>query len=182
MIQDIQAVLTKQGIDGWLLYDFRGSNEHASALLKITQEAHLTRRFFYFIPKSGVPIKIVHQIEPTALDHLEGEKRTYFRWEDLKKVLGEVLKGKKQVAMEYSPMGAIPTLSAIDAGTMELVTSFGVKVVSSGAFLQEFTCTLSQAELDSHRAEHFAVDGEGWRELHEHRSGVLRFNGASQAG
>jgi Xaa-Pro dipeptidase len=152
MIQEIQDVLLKEGIDGWLLYDFRQQNEHACSLLKITKEAHLTRRFFYFIPSQGVPIKIVHQIESGSLDHLEGEKRTYFKWEDLKRVLKEVLKGKNKVAMEYSPMGAIPTLSVVDGGTIELIRSFGVSVVSSGSFLQEFTCTLSKAELESHRA------------------------------
>lgn len=151
MIQKIQEVLLKEGIEGWLIYDFRGNNEHASALLHITQEAHLTRRFFYFIPQKGVPIKLVHQIESTALDHLEGEKRTYFKWEDLKKELKILLKGKGKVAMEYSPMGAIPTLAVVDAGTVELVTSCGVSVVSSASFLQEFTCTLSESELETHR-------------------------------
>ncbi|MBP9841464.1 MAG: aminopeptidase P family protein [Simkaniaceae bacterium] len=151
MIRKIQDVLKKQGIDGWLLYDFRSQNEHACTLLNIKKEAHLTRRFFYFIPQGGVPVKLVHQIESTALDHLEGERRTYFRWEDLKKELKGILKGVQTVAMEYSPMGSIPTLSVVDGGTLELVASCGVSIVSSAPFLQEFTCTLSAEELESHR-------------------------------
>ena len=53
--------------------------------------------------------------------------------------------------MEYSPRGAIPYVSRVDAGTIELVRDQGVQVVSSGDLIQQFEAVWTAAALASHR-------------------------------
>lgn len=149
-IEQVQSILQEQKIDGWLLYDFRRNNDLAIEFVELPKELHLTRRFFYWIPAKGVPVKIVHQVESFVLDHLPGEQKIYFEWQVLHAHLKEVLKGSKRVAMEYSPKCSIPVVSKIDGGTLELVRDCKVEVVSSGSFLQAFTCAWSEAQFRSH--------------------------------
>ncbi len=148
-IGDVQNRLADNGIDGWLIYDFQKRNELAWEFLGIPAERHLTRRFFYWIPQNGVPIKVVHEIESTALDHLPGEKKIYLRWQTLEEVLKELLKHAKRVAMEYSPRCAVPYISRVDGGTIDLVRDFGVEVVSSAPFIQYYTSVLDHAQVES---------------------------------
>jgi hypothetical protein len=44
-------------------------------------------------------------------------------------IVGALLAGAKDVAMEYVPRNANPYVSRVDAGTIELVKSFGVNVI-----------------------------------------------------
>ncbi len=150
-LQEIQNQLQFYKIDGWLLYDFHGSNPLALAVMKIPSEVLMTRRCFYFIPAKGVPHKIVHKIESHNLDHLPGEKKSYFSWKEMHHLLGEILKGIKTVAMEYSPNQAIPTVSVIDGGLIDLVRGFGPKIVSSAPFLQTFTCLWTDEQYKLHK-------------------------------
>lgn len=143
----VQKELKERRLDGWLLYDFRGNNPLCRSFLKIPQETHLTRRFFYWIPVSGEPIALVHTIEPAALDHLPGEKRRYLKWESLTTQLAEILKGKQKIAMEYSR--EIPSLSKVDGGTIDLVRGQNVEVVSSGPLLS-LTSKWDEIKLQSH--------------------------------
>jgi Xaa-Pro dipeptidase len=147
-IRDIQERLQRAGVDGWLLYDFRRSNDLAGAVLEIPTGVLLSRRFFYWIPARGKPIKIVHAIETYALDHLPGEKRVYLSWQSLEEAVKSVAHGV--VAMEYSARNAIPYISKVDGGVIDMVRSFGVEVVSSGPFLQHYTCVWGPEELESH--------------------------------
>jgi Xaa-Pro aminopeptidase len=149
-IQDVQKLLSSMQIDGWLLYDFRRSNPLIHDFLGLPKEAHLTRRFFYWIPSHGKPVRIVHQIESHVLDALPGEKKIYLKWQTLDALLKETLKGAKKIAMEYSPRGAIPYLSKVDGGTIDLVRETGVQIVSSGQILQVYSCTWDDALLKSH--------------------------------
>ena len=137
-------------IDGWLLYDFQNINPLAREFLKIHPELILTRRYFYWIPAKGDPIKILHRIEMHILADLPGRMEVYLTWQELENAIGIVLKGSATVAMEYSPKNAIPYLSKVDAGTVDVVRSFGIDVVSSGSFLQYFTCVLDVDQLKSH--------------------------------
>jgi Xaa-Pro dipeptidase len=148
-VAEVQARLASAGVDGWLIYDFQKRNELAWEFLAIPAERHLTRRFFYWIPVRGDPVRIVHEIESQALDHLPGEKRVYLRWQTLEETLKEVLKGFKKVAMEYSPRAAIPYISRVDGGTVDLVRSAGVEVVSSAPFLQYYTSVLDRGQVES---------------------------------
>jgi len=151
-IIDIQNDLIKESLDGWLIYDFRRTNDLGCRFLKIPSDALLTRRFLYWIPRMGDPIKVVHQIEPKVLDHLPGSVQTYQTWRDFEMALQRILQGSSRIAMEFSPRNAIPTVSKVDGGTIDLVRSFDVEVASSANILQRFTSVWTEAQLKSHLA------------------------------
>jgi len=134
----VQTALQQLGLDGWLLYDFRGLNILARRVLGLGTEAMLSRRWFYFVPARGSPRKLVHRIEPHALDALPGNIQMYLRWQELEAGVGALVAGARRVAMEYVPRNANPYVSRVDAGTVELVRSFGVQVLPSGDLVQLF--------------------------------------------
>ena len=134
----IQAAIREDGLDGWLLYDFRGLNVLARRILEMPAEQMLSRRWFYFIPAHGEPRKLAHRIEQASLDHVPGSKRIYLRWQELEAGVQTLVQGAKRVAMEYVPRNANPYVSRVDAGTIELVRSFGVEIVPSGDLIQRF--------------------------------------------
>ena len=134
----IQQALRDQQLDGWLLYDFRGLNVLARRVLDLPTDAMLSRRWFYFIPAQGEPRKLVHRIEPHALDAFPARPRRYLRWQELEAGVAALVAGSKRVAMEYVPRNANPYVSRVDAGTVELVRSCGVEVVPSGDLVQLF--------------------------------------------
>jgi len=147
----IQESLRADGLDAWLLYDFHGSNPIAARLAGLTNGTHMTtRRWYYLIPSSGSPRALVHAIERHNLDALPGSKQTYARREQLDKGLDDLLTGVKRLAMEYSPNGAIPYLSRLDAGTAELIRGRGVEIVSSGDLVQRFEAAWTPAQLATH--------------------------------
>ena len=149
-IDTIQQALADDGIDGWLLYDFAGANPIAQRLAGLVGR-HVTRRWFYFIPRSGTPRKLVHAIEPAMLDLQPGQTHHYAGRLALERGLAELLRGVRTVAMEYSPGCAIPYVSRVDAGTMELVRGTGVSVVSSGDLVGRFEAAWAQAAIGTHR-------------------------------
>lgn len=150
----IQAALRADGIDAWLLYDFRGLNAIAVDVAEInSQGGHLaTRRWFYLIPANGQPRGLVHAIERNSLAHLPGASERYAGRESLESGLARLLSGVRRVAMEYSPLCAIPYVSRVDAGTIELVRRAGVDVVSSGDLVQRFAAAWDEAAVETHRA------------------------------
>jgi Xaa-Pro aminopeptidase len=137
-IERIQEALRSEGADGWLLYNFRDSNIFAKNILSLPPHIMCTRRYYYFIPSKGEPRKLVHRIEEWNLDTLPGDKTVYLSWQSLQEGLKKILDGAKKVAMEYSPSCAIPYAATVDAGTIELVKSTGVQVVSSANLIQRF--------------------------------------------
>jgi Xaa-Pro dipeptidase len=154
----IQDALRRFGLDGWLLYDFRGSNVLARRVLGLEGRPVGSRRFFYAIPANGPPAKLVHRIEPGALDHLPGEKTVYLRWQDLEAGIGQLVRGWRRVAMEYAPGVSNPYISRVDSGTVEAIRFQGVEVVSSGDLIQEFEATWDDAQWAMHReAERFTT-------------------------
>src|SRR5206468_6303059 len=96
----IQRALREQRIDGWLLYDFRGSNPIARAVIGFDETQIGTRRWFYLIPRQGAPIGILHVIEPHVLRGVTGSSVLYRSWKELESLLGTHLAGLKRVAME----------------------------------------------------------------------------------
>lgn len=134
----VQSAIREEGLDGWLLYDFRGLNVLARRVLRFPADAHATRRWFYFVPASGAPRKLVHRIESGVLDAYPGDRTIYLRWQELEAGVASLLRGAKRVAMEYVPRNANPYVSRVDAGTVELVRSNGVEVVPSGDLIQRF--------------------------------------------
>ncbi len=149
-IESLQKALQRDNLDGWLFYSFRGSDPIAENILRLDQAKFTTRRWFYFVPANGAPQKIVHAIEPDTLDTLPGDKQIYLPWQQLHKVLSEALAGAKRVAMQYSPLNTIPYISRVDAGTIELVRSFGVEVVTSADLVQTFEAVWNDEQIESH--------------------------------
>jgi Xaa-Pro dipeptidase len=151
-IPAVQQALKTDGIDGWLLYDFHGSNPIATRLTDLASSTKLaTRRWYYLVPAEGPPRGLVHAIERHNLDGLPGDKRPYSGREQLHAGLKDLLRGMKRVAMEYSPANAIPYVSRVDAGTVEAVRQLGVDVVSSGDLVQRFEAVWSDEALTTHR-------------------------------
>jgi len=149
----VQKALKADGLDAWLLYDFHGSNPVSFRLAGMGGAGHLaTRRWFYLIPQSGEPKALVHAIEQYNLDHLPGSKSIYAGRTQLHAGLTQLLKGLTRVAMEYSPNCAIPYVSRVDAGTIELIRGMGVDVVSSGDLIQQFESHWNDAAIATHRA------------------------------
>ena len=149
----IQQTLRAEGLDGWLLYDFHGSNPIAAGLAGLTGGPHMTtRRWYYLIPATGTPRGLVHAIERHNLDALPGEKKVYAGRQQLEAGLTQLLSGVKRVAMEYSPECAIPYLSRVDAGTAEAIRRRGVEIFSSGDLVQRFEAAWTPAQLATHRS------------------------------
>jgi Xaa-Pro dipeptidase len=151
-IPAVQQALREEGLDGWLLYDFHGSNPIARRLTGLDAGGKMTsRRWFYVIPADGEPKKLMHAIEPYNLDHLPGTKTIYSQRDTLSTGLRQVLGGLKRVAMEYSPNNSIPYISRVDAGTVEAVRELGLNVVSSGDLVQRFEAIWTAEALTTHR-------------------------------
>jgi Xaa-Pro aminopeptidase len=151
-IPAVQAALKEDGLDGWLLYDFHGSNPIARRLAGLDSGAKTTRRWYYVIPATGEPRKLVHAIEPHNLDQVPGTKTIYSQRDTLASGLKTVLGGLHRIAMEYSPGNNIPYISRVDAGTVEAVRQLGVDVASSGDLVQRFEAIWSDEALRTHRA------------------------------
>ena len=157
-INEIQAALQKEGFDGWLFYDFRGSDILTPRILK-TERLGGSRRWFYYLPAKGEPVKVVHAIEPEQIDVLPGKKLIYREWQLLKdqvrKAIFESQKPRKggtpNIAMQYSPNNDIPYISRVDAGTVEMVKSLGVNVDSSADLVQQFEAVWSPEQLEMHK-------------------------------
>ncbi len=159
-VADIQKALQAAKLDGWLFYDFRGSDPLAARILKLGELASGSRRWFYYVPANGEPTKIVHSIERGKLDALPGKRVTYRGWEEQHALVAAAIQGpdanrsqknaKKRVAMQYSPNNDIPYISRVDAGTVELIRSFGVEVVTSAELVQQFEAVVTPEQHQSH--------------------------------
>jgi Xaa-Pro aminopeptidase len=150
-VPSIQRALAADRLDGWLLYDFHGSNPIAQQLTGLAGGPHMTtRRWYYLIPATGEPRALVHAIEQHNLDHLPGTRIVYAGRQQLETGLTALLGQSRRVAMEYSPDCAIPYVSRVDAGTVEAVRKRGVEILSSGDLVQQFEATWSAAQLAQH--------------------------------
>lgn len=156
-LKAIQAELKQRGLDAWLLYDVQHRDPIAYRVLGL-EPVMVTRRWFYFIPAAGTPLKLVHRVEPGRLDSLPGEKQEYAAWGELREKLAALLGSAKTVAMQYSPLNNIPYVSLVDAGTVELVRSLGKEVKSSADLVQLFEARWSRAQWEMHRAAGQSID------------------------
>jgi Xaa-Pro dipeptidase len=148
-LKAIQSALQEAKLDGWLFYDHHRRDLIAYRVLGISPKM-CTRRWYYLIPATGEPSKLVHRIERDSLAGLPGAQQQYSAWTEQRARLGEMLAGKKTVAMQYSPLNDIPYVGLVDAGTIELVKSFGVEVASSADLVQMFEARWSEEALASH--------------------------------
>ena len=158
----IQSALSDAKLDGWLFYDHHRRDPIAYRVLGLEAPTMVTRRWYYLIPATGQPQKLVHRIERSRLDALQGSTREYSSWSEQHEKLKEMLAGKTRVAMQYSHLNDIPYIGLVDAGTVELVKSFGVEVVSSADLVQLFEARWSPEALALHleagKVVHGAVD------------------------
>jgi Xaa-Pro aminopeptidase len=150
-LEAIQAALREAKLDGWLFYDHHHRDPIAYRVLNI-KSMMCTRRWYYLIPAEGEPAKLVHRIEANNLDDLPGAEERYSSWREQREGLSRLLHGKKRVAMQYSALNNIPYVGLVDAGTVELVKTCGVKVVSSADLVQQFEARWSEAQWQSHLA------------------------------
>ena len=147
----IQHAIREAGFDGWLFYDFRKSNLLAYRVLGLDEAGFYSRRWYYFIPAQGEPTAIISSVEPHVLRELPGQRRIFRSWQELGSLLEATLQGTRRVAMEYSPMNAIPTMARVDGGTLELIRGLDKELVSSANLVQQFVAVLSAAQMEMHR-------------------------------
>ena len=146
----IQQVLRDYSLDGWLFFDHHERDPLAYRILGFRPARHVTRRWYYLIPAQGEPRALVHRIEAGMLDALPGSKTVYSSWQLQREGLQQLLQGYKRVAMQYSAECAVPYVSMVDAGTVELVRSNGVEVATSADLVQIFEARWSAGQLESH--------------------------------
>ena len=154
----IQAALREQKIDAWLFYDHHHRDAIAYRVLGVPEHLMVTRRWYYVVPAEGEPRKLVHRIEAGHLDTLPGTKREYSGWQELFENLKSMLAPYRNLAMQYSPNNIVFTISLVDAGTVELVRSFGKNIVSSADLVSRFEATLLDEQIESHFAAGKKVD------------------------
>jgi Xaa-Pro aminopeptidase len=153
----VQEDLKAARLDGWLFYDFRGRDPIALRILQLPPGMR-TRRWFYFVPTKAVPRKLVHKIEAEALAALPGETLYYASQNELQANLQELVGGAQTIAMQYSPRNAIPYVSMVDAGTVELVRSVGPRIYTSADLVQKYEACWTPEQLESHTAAGEIVD------------------------
>jgi len=146
----IQDELQKQKLDGWLFFDHHQRDPLAYRVLGFQPASHVTRRWYYWVPAAGEPRGLVHRIESGRLNSLPGDKIRYSSWSEQTHGLQKLIGGARRVAMQYSPLCAIPYVAMVDAGTVELVRRLGVEVVSSAELIQYFEARWSAQALESH--------------------------------
>jgi Xaa-Pro dipeptidase len=150
-LDEISAALGDARLDGWLFYDFRLSDPLAYRILGLSEDGIATRRWFCFVPARGKARAIVSAVEAHRLDALGAQNIVYRSHDEMVAALRTALGGARRIAMDYSPGCAIPYVSRVDAGTVEIVRAMGVEVVTAADLVQRFEATLTRAQLDSHQ-------------------------------
>jgi Xaa-Pro dipeptidase len=149
-LDDIQAALREEGLDGWLFFDHHHRDPLSYRVLQFTAGSMTSRRWYYFIPAHGEPRGLVHKIESVTLRELPGEMLKYAAWNEMVDCLRDLLKGSKRIAMQYSPNCAVPYVAMVDAGTIELIRSLGVEIATSANLIQFFEARWTKAQLETH--------------------------------
>jgi Xaa-Pro dipeptidase len=171
-IPEIQSALAAAGLDGWFFACFQQNDPLGLSLLGLTGEGKLvSRRCYYLVPRQGEPTKLVHAIELHMLDHLPGGKSVYNTWEGHRAGVETLVAGCRRLAAQYSPNNELPTVSRLDAGTMDLLRGAGVEVVSSADLAQQFVATWTPEQLAGHRRAN----------VHLHRIALEAFNRVADA-
>ena len=167
-LEAIQTALRESRFDGWLFYDHHHRDPIGERILGLDPKAHITRRWYYYVPASGEPRKLVHRVEQGRLDALPGTKGLYSSWQELAGGLEAMLGDAKKIAMQYSPNNAIMYVSMVDAGTVEFLRSIGKQIASSADLVSQFEAVLTGEQMASHAVAQQALDeilAEGWKEI-----------------
>jgi Xaa-Pro aminopeptidase len=167
-LEAIQTAITEAGFDGWLFYDHHHRDPIGGRILGLDEKAHVTRRWYYFVPAQGESRMLVHRIEQGRLDSLPGAKGLYSSWQELAAGLEAMLFDARRIAMQYSPNNAIMYVSMVDAGTVDFLRSLGKQIVSSADLVSQFEAVLNEEQIASHGVAQQAIDrivAEGWQEI-----------------
>ena len=157
-LEAIQSAITEAGFDGWLFYDHHHRDPIGGRILGLDEKAHITRRWYYYVPAQGEPRKLVHRIEQGRLDSLPGAKGLYSSWQELAAGLEAMLYDAWRIAMQYSPNNAIMYVSMVDAGTVDFLRSLGKDIVSSADLVSQFEAVLNEEQIASHGVAQQAID------------------------
>jgi Xaa-Pro dipeptidase len=157
-LEAIQSELLARGMDAWLFCDHHHRDPIAYRILGLSGALMVSRRWFYLIPARGEPIRLVHRIEPFQLETLPGRQLEYASWHQLLHSLEAILQPYRRVAMQFSPNNLIFTVSLVDAGTVDLVRSFGKEVVSSANLVARFEAAWTEDQIASHFAARDSID------------------------
>ncbi len=149
-LQAIQTALRERKFDAWLFYDHHHRDPIAYTILGLPEKMHVTRRWYYLVPADGEPVKLNHRVEPRHLESLPGKQLHYGPWPEMHQKLRDMLAPYKRVAMQYSPNNNIMYVSLVDGGTVELLRSFGVEIVSSANLVSQFEAALSADQIATH--------------------------------
>jgi Xaa-Pro dipeptidase len=164
----MQAAIRDAGVDGWLFYDHHHRDPVGEHILGLDPKAHITRRWYYFVPAQGNPRKLVHRIEQGRLDSLPGSRGLYSSWQELQSGVRAMLSGFRRIAMQYSPNNDIMYVSMVDAGTVEFLRSLGKQIVTSADLVSQFEAVLTADQVETHAVAQRAIDSilaEAWREI-----------------
>ncbi|MEE2670050.1 MAG: M24 family peptidase [Gemmatimonadota bacterium] len=145
----IQAALRSANLDGWLLFDFRGQNPIATALLGL---GWTSRRSFTLISPDEEPRALIHTIEHSSWRHWPWRIEDYSGWREMETRLTELIGDRTRLAMEVSSRSSVPTLDRVPSGMLELLREIGVEPESSGNLVSEFYSVWSVGQLEEHRA------------------------------
>lgn len=180
VIEQAQEYMAEHGVNGWLLYDYRGLNPIFADT--VGRVGHVTRPVWLWIPASGRPRLLLSFVDQSRFDHLDLDTTLFINRRDMIEKLGEIvgmssggavlertsgdaLAGdaaaiaelrrelgtrRVRVAMEYTPEGALPRVSNVDGGTLELVKGLGVEIVPSADLLQYATQRWNAEQFESH--------------------------------
>lgn len=176
----IQQSLRERKFGGWLLCDFHNRDHLAYRVLGLDPHKMTTRRWFYFIPARGEPRKLVHTVEKGRLDSLPGSRSVFLSWEQLHSSLKKMLGSSKKIAMQYSPKNNIPYVSMVDAGIVELVRSFGHKIVSSADLVQMFEALIGEEGYRLHKEAGVIIDRIRAEAFEQIRQSVLSGTGQTE--
>ena len=157
-LDSIQAALRQAQLDGWLFYDHHHRDPIAYRILGLSDNLHITRRWYYFVPAVGEPRKLVHRVESLRLDPLPGRAQVYSSWQELEAALRQMLTGAERIAMQYSPRNAIMYVSMVDAGTIEVLRELGKTIVSSADLVSRFEAVLTPDQERSHYEAQAKID------------------------
>ena len=148
VVEQAQEYMQAQGMGGWLLYDYRGMNPILEDT--IGRVGHVTRPVWVWIPTRGRPHILASFVDQGRFGHLGLDTTLFVNRADMIDKLREHLTPSDRVAMEYTPDGALPRVSKVDAGTLEMVRGLGVEVESSADLLQYATQRWNESQLESH--------------------------------
>ena len=148
VIGQAQEYMGERGVNGWLLYDYRGLNPIFADT--VGSVGHVTRPVWLWIPASGRPRLLLSFVDQSRFDHLDLDTTLFINRADMIAKLRDDFGISGRVAMEYTPEGALPRVSNVDGGTLELVRGLGVEVVPSADLLQYATQRWNAEQLESH--------------------------------